>query len=213
MLMQTIRGSALALMAVSALSSTASESPMAAKLADFSKVTISVAGRTHIHHSNDYRVTVNADEAVKTKIKIEVDGDTLRIHCTASCNSLNHDSIDIYMPTIAKLTLLNGGKITVGEGFSPVDSIELVIRNGGSIQASALVAQQADAEIYNGGQIALSACNTLDAKIRNGGSMRYRGNPKVDGDVVNGGSINMVNKDELLAGCASSATAAQAPRS
>ncbi len=207
MFMQTVRGSALALVAMGSMPLVASE------LGQFSKVAISVAGRTHIHHSSEHRVTLNADEAVKAKIKVEVDGDTLRIHCIASCNSLNHDGIDIYMPTIAKLTLLNGGKITVGEGFSIVDTVELVIRNGGSIQASALVAQQADAEIYNGGQIALSACSTLDAKIRNGGSMRYRGNPKVDGDVVNGGSINKVNKDELLAGCAPSSAAAQSPGS
>jgi len=171
------------------------------EVAAFNKVTISVAGKTQIHPSAEYRVSVKADDSALQRIKVEVDGDTLRVYCPENCGSLHHDGVEVYVPTVNAVRLLNGGHIELKSGMSAVDALVLTIHNGGTINASTVVAQQVEAEIYNGGRIVLTACKQLDARIRNGGNVQYFGPAALVKDVINGGSISNAKNSATSATC------------
>lgn len=172
-----------------------------ASLAAFNTVTLSVAGKTRVRAGADYQVSINASDAVRQRIRVDVEGDTLRVHCVADCGSLRHDGIDITMPSVNAIKLLNGGEVELETGLPAVSALSLSIYNGGGIDASRMEASSVNAEIFNGGHIALSACKQLDVRIRNGGSVQYSGSPAVNTDVINGGNVSQIAKGQSVAAC------------
>lgn len=170
-------------------------------LAAFNSVTLSVAGKTRIRAGAEYQVNIDAADAVRQRIRVEVTDDTLRVHCVADCGSLRHDGIDITMPHVSAIKLLNGGEVELETGLPDVAALSLSIYNGGSISASRVGASNVNAEIYNGGRIVLIACKQLDVRIRNGGSVEYSGSPAVSKDLINGGSVSQIAEGQSVATC------------
>ncbi|NQD37853.1 hypothetical protein HPT27_12525 [Permianibacter sp. IMCC34836] len=167
----------------------------------FTKVTISVAGNTQIHAGGEYRVSIKAEVSMRQRIKVDVDGDTLRVYCPGNCGSLHHDGIDVYLPQLNELHLLNGGRIELDTGLPVANSLGLTVHNGGTIDAGNAIAERVVAEVHNGGRIVLAACSQLDTRIRNGGDIQYFGTPKISKDVINGGNVSSASGGESIVAC------------
>jgi beta-lactamase regulating signal transducer with metallopeptidase domain len=105
------------------------------------------------------------------------------------CKGCEGGTLRVTSPTVPPLSV-EGGSITVDEGFPAQAHGSATIRNGGLINLLAVPVTSGDAEIKNGGQIMLSASATLNASVKGGGNILYLGEPQVNSMVKDGGWVS-----------------------
>jgi hypothetical protein len=107
------------------------------------------------------------------------------------CKGCEGGTLRVTSPTVPPLSV-EGGSITVDEGFPAQAHGSATIRNGGLINLMAVPVASGEAEIKGGGQIMLSPSATLNASVKGGGNILYLGNPAVNSMVMDGGWVTRI---------------------
>jgi beta-lactamase regulating signal transducer with metallopeptidase domain len=105
------------------------------------------------------------------------------------CRGCEGGTLRVTSPTVPALSV-EGGSITVEEGFPAQALGSASIRNGGLINLLAVPVARGEAEIKDGGQIMLSPSATLNASVKGGGNILYLGDPAVNSMVKDGGWVS-----------------------
>ncbi|MCU0374370.1 MAG: DUF2807 domain-containing protein [Chitinophagaceae bacterium] len=123
----------------------------------------------------EHKVVVTADENVLPLIKIEEDGQTLRIRYknNTSIRTTGDVKVVVYMETLKEIELAGSGKVVSAGRFMNDDRMDFTIAGSGNLN---LDVQSPDVEVSIGG----SGTAALTGKTRNlevsiGGSGDYKG--------------------------------------
>lgn len=109
----------------------------------------------------------------------------------APCKGCEGGTLRVTSPTVPPLSV-EGGSITVNAGFPAQALGSASIRNGGIINLFAVTLEKGEAHIERGGQIMLSASDTLNASVKGGGNILYLGDPAVNSMVTDGGWVSRI---------------------
>lgn len=159
------------------------------KIDDFNKIITHGGGNLNISYSNQHILEVKTTNDCFELVDISVSSKILYIEIknlqTGNCNC----TINIGVPVLYELVQNGGGNIVLKRGFSPTNSFECKIKEGGSIDLSELSVDSIYASIDGGGKILLNARKKLEGKISGGGLIEYLGDPIVESNVSGGGTI------------------------
>jgi hypothetical protein len=107
--------------------------------------------------------------------------------------------IEIQMPTVSRLSLMNGGRIQTLGSFAGQADLRLAVAHGGTIDVRSMAVDRVNASVEQGGRILTVPRGSLIARINQGGVVTYWGNPRVDSSVRHGGVVNKGTPEELSA--------------
>src|SRR5215212_3007876 len=109
------------------------------------------------------------------------------------------EEIQIELPSVARLSLSNGGWIrTLGE-FPRQGEIEVEVSNGGTIDTRSMPADRVTASVDQGGRILTVTGVALFATVSHGGVIIYWGNGRVTRSILDGGVVQKGEADDLTA--------------
>lgn len=76
---------------------------------------------------------------------------------------------------------------------------DVTLRNGGTVDLTAVTTETMFASIHNGGEIKAAVHDFLYGKIIDGGEINYIGNPDVQSDIVGGGTLSQTDPFKVYA--------------
>lgn len=156
--------------------------------AAFSDVSLSGGGEVVIRHGPVARITFRQGDARNTRIVVA--GGRLTIdNCPRRCPHGYRLALEVTMPSVAALSVADGGTIRAAGGFPGQAAIAASVHSGGAIDLRALDAAAVNASVAQGGVVFARPSRRLDASIAQGGRIAYWGNPSVHSRVRQGGSV------------------------
>lgn len=151
------------------------ESTRQLNFGSFKKLEVSGDFDVKLIPSNQHRVVVTADENILPLIKIDEDGQTLRIRYknNTSIRTKGDVKVVVYMETLKDIELAGSGKVVTAGRFMNDDRMDFTIAGSGNLD---LEVQSPEMEVSIGG----SGTAALSGKTRNlevsiGGSGDYKG--------------------------------------
>jgi hypothetical protein len=154
----------------------------------YSEIVLSGGGEVVVRHGPAPAIVFRRGDARNTRIIIA--GGRLGIdNCPRRCPRGYHLALEVTTPSLAALSVADGGMIRALNGFPGQASIAAIVRSGGAIDLRALAVREVSASIMQGGIILARPSQRLDARIAQGGRIAYWGNPSVHSIVREGGSV------------------------
>jgi hypothetical protein len=156
--------------------------------AAFSEVSLSGGGEIVIRHGPVARVTFRQGDARNTRIAV-AGGRLVIDNCPRHCPHGYRLVLDVTTPSLAALSVADGGTIRAASGFPGQAAIAATVHSGGAIDLRALDVGAVNASVAQGGVVLARPSRRLDARIAQGGRIAYWGNPSVHSVVRQGGSV------------------------
>ena len=153
----------------------------------FDRVELRGGGTVSVHPGTEPRVAL-LDGAEHT-MQVSMRSGTLLIECRRPCPNRPEGIVRVSTPSITAVQISGGGTMKISEGFPTASELHARVRGGGSLDASALLAESVRAEVRGGGSVYVSPLHRLQARTRGGGSVAYFGDPEVTSAIRSGGSI------------------------
>jgi hypothetical protein len=97
--------------------------------------------------------------------------------------------IEIITPSVAEISVTNGGKIKSLGDFPRQTEINTVVSNGGTIDVRTILADRITASVEEGGGIFVKPQVILSASIVSGGQITYWGEARVESSIRHGGAV------------------------
>lgn len=158
-------------------------------LAPFSGISAEDGARVIVRYGASQQVTIT--EGSTQYSRVEVRGNGLQIEgCSRWCPHDYRLTVEIVTPQMSAVKAEDGASITFKDGFPAQGELSVSAEDGGDIDARALHAQSANAKADDGGNIQLTADNSLNAEAEDGGNITYWGHPTVRLHMDDGGSVN-----------------------
>ena len=160
---------------------------------------IHVPGNAHVvlRPAAFQRVTLVSGNLSYSRIAVTDAGVLVIDKCRRKCPPDYELEIEIDLPSIAMLSVADGGWIRSEGRFSRQNEIEIDVSNGGTIDVRSMPADRVIASIDQGGQIRTIAGVTLSAKVTHGGAVTYWGNARVKSSIEDGGCVSKGSADEI----------------
>jgi hypothetical protein len=117
--------------------------------------------------------------------------------CPGDCPRGYRFELEVTMPSIARLTLANGGRIQTRGSFPRQEDFVVSVSHGGTIDARSLAADSVTATVFHGGRILTIPRAWLLARVSNGGVVTYWGDGRVRQSVEKGGVVHKGTADEM----------------
>ena len=158
---------------------------------EFRSVELSNGGHVVVRHGAVQRVSVVSGDPRCTEIRVSGDR-RLTINHHGDCPRRDrHDlEIEVVTPRLTGVFVSNGGSMEVVGDFPAQASIEAGVEQGGTVDVRSIAADDADASVFSGGRIFLTARKSLSASVRSGGIIHYWGDPHdVSRSIRDGGAV------------------------
>jgi hypothetical protein len=161
---------------------------MLAAQTPYSQIALSGGGEVVVRHGRVPGVVFRRGDARNTRIAVT--GGRLGIdNCPRRCPRGYHLVLEVTTPSLAALSVADGGTIRALNGFPGQASISAAVRSGGAIDLRALAVRDVSASVMQGGVVLARPSRRLDARIVQGGRIAYWGNPSIRSVVRQGGSV------------------------
>lgn len=156
--------------------------------APYSEIALSGGGEVVVRHGPAPGIVFRRGDARNTRIAVA--GGRLGIdNCPRRCPRGYHLVLEVTMPSLAAVSVADGGTIRALNGFPGQASIAATVHSGGGIDLRALAVREVSASVRQGGIVLARPSRRLDARIEQGGRIAYWGNPSVHSAVRQGGSV------------------------
>lgn len=167
------------------------------KLPPFSSIQVNT-GHVVIRSASTQRVTLVKGSLDYTRVAV-TDGGVLVIdkckveHCPRGYEL----DIEILMPNVRRISLMNGGRIQTLGTFAGQADLAVAVAHGGTIDVRSMAVDRVNATVEQGGRILTVPRGSLTARVTQGGVITYWGNARVDSSVQHGGVVNKGSPEEL----------------
>lgn len=173
----------------------------------FDAVEINGIGKLKITTSDNSRVQISADDNLLPYVTARVEEGVLKIDTKRMLIPRSEIVIEVFAPTIKKLSSAGAGSITFAtvnndvlevlvQGAGSVmlagqaKVLKLNISGAGNVDALGLNASEVDAELNGVGNVQVHASDTINANVSGVGQVVYTGDPKVKANISGLGTVH-----------------------
>jgi hypothetical protein len=132
-----------------------------------------------------------------TRLSVTDGGALVIDKCFRKCPRGYRIEIEILTPSLAGVSLANGGTIQSRGSFARQTDLDVAVRHGGTIDVRSMVAQRVTASVEHGGRILTVPQTWLFATVSQGGVITYWGDGQVKSSIERGGVVNKGSTDEI----------------
>lgn len=163
--------------------------PAAQAAPPFTAIELHDGGHVIVRNGPAQRVNLSPGAAKHANVTVSANGALVIRGCRQNCPRGFKLNVEIVTPSIARILVSDGGSIAIATPFPAQPTLTAVVNSGGIIDARALRAEAATAQVRSGGVILLRAEHTLDASVVDGGRIVYWGRPAARTFIDRGGAI------------------------
>ena len=178
-----------------ASASRAMQAPL--KLAPFSAIESLNSGHVTLRPGSTQRVTMLKGSLEYTRVAVTERGVLVIEKCDVECPRGYELELEILVPSLARISLANGGRIQSLGSFPRQGELSVAVSHGGTIDVRSMVADRVTASVEQGGRILTVPEVRLLASVRQGGVITYWGKGKVSSSIEHGGVVNRGTAGEL----------------
>jgi hypothetical protein len=139
----------------------------------FNAITLEHIGNINIHHANESRVVITAEDNILPFVVTQVINNSLHVSMDTgdNHNRFNTERIifDVYMPQLANISVAGVGQIHIAEGSA--ENLSISVSGSASIFAENYIVENARIKISGHGNIDLSVTNFLDIESNGAGTI------------------------------------------
>ena len=185
--LSTLTGALLVLSTTLSVEGTAQSEPI--RLAPFRSVELRHGGRVFLRHGPTQRVRFLKGSPEYTQVTI-VSGDQLVIDkCRTKCARGYQLEIEITSPTVARVSVTEGGTLQSRGDFPRQAEIDVSVHNGGTVDVRSMSASSVKASVFSGGRIFVKPLSVIVASVVQGGIILHWGDARVTQSIEQGGVI------------------------
>jgi len=157
--------------------------------ASFNSVELRNGGTVTLIHGASQTVTLIEGDPETSSIAVRDDGRLVIDRCPTECPGRHKFNVEVVTPTLANITVAEGGTIQTRGDFPHQMHIGLAVRQGGTIDLRPLALANITASVYSGGRIFIKPQSALSATVEQGGIITYWGDAVVESSVEHGGVV------------------------
>jgi hypothetical protein len=182
---------------VSQMESAVSVAPkQAGPLAPFTSVELNGGVKAVLQYGSPQRVTMLKGSADVSLMRV-TDERLVIDKCRDKCPRGYELHVEIVTPLITAISAANGGTIESRGDFPQQTEMSLAVRNGGTVDARTILANNITSAVNQGGRILANPQMTMVASVSNGGVITYWGNAQVTSSTQHGGAVTKGAADDL----------------
>lgn len=143
------------------------------RLAPFSSVEIGDGSKVVLRYGPTQRVTFLRGSPDYTRLNVAPGGRLVIDKCRRACPRGYSPEIEIVTPSIARMSVANGGRIQSLGSFPRQAGVGVAVSHGGTIDIRSMAVESVTASVEQGGRIFTMPQRALVASISQGGNVTY----------------------------------------
>lgn len=163
--------------------------PKILSLPAFHSIELPSFGHVVLRSGSTQHVTLVKGSLIYSSLRVNGAGVLVVEKCRRTCPRDYQLEVEIELPSVAMLSVNDGGWIRARGTFPQQDAIELAASNGATIDARSIPVDRVTATVDQGGTIFTAARVSLDATVTHGGEIVYWGGARVTQSIEDGGSV------------------------
>jgi hypothetical protein len=143
------------------------------RLAPFTAVELSNGTHVILRYGPSQRVTFLRGSPDYTRLSVAAGGRLVIHKCATRCPRGYRPEIEIVTPTIARISVANGGLLQALGNFPRQPGVGVAVSHGGTIDIRSMPVESVTAAVEQGGRIFTMPQRALVASVSQGGNITY----------------------------------------